>query len=442
MFRRVSCTLAVMLLFASPAAAQDATMNGVVMDESKAVLPGANVVATSRATGRVFDAVTNERGEYRLVGMPPGRYDTRVELAGFAIVVLSDVELLVGQNATIPYTLKLATLDETVTVTGESPLIDLRTARVAGNIDRRQMEQLPIAGRNWMQLSMMVPGITANAVTDTPGISGLTNFQLNLDGQEITQSTSVTTFGQPGISREAIGEYQVVTNMFDVTNGRSAGIQVQAITRSGTNDFAGSVYGYFRDDKFNAADAYLNRVLPYSNSQMGATFGGPIVKNQMHFFGSYEREREPNTAVISPPALAPQLITMPIEEKKDYYLGRYDAQFGGQDHLAVRGNVYKRFLPERRRHRPPEPRHQEGHHLVLGHGHLVARQLREPAAGTPWRHLQVLLDLRGCRRPDPEPRVPVSWPDPRPQLELSRVHPRNPLSIPLRPDVERRRATT
>ena len=251
-----------MLLFAAPAAAQDATMNGIVMDESKAVLPGANVVATSRSTGRVFDAVTNERGEYRLAGMPPGRYDMRVELAGFAIVVLSDVELLVGQNATIPFTLKLATLDETVTVTGESPLIDLRTARVAGNIDRRQMEQLPIAGRNWMQLSMMVPGITANAVTDTPGISGLTNFQLNLDGQEITQSTSVTTFGQPGISREAIGEYQVVTNMFDVTNGRSAGIQVQAITRSGTNDFAGSVYGYFRDDKFNAADAFLNRVLP------------------------------------------------------------------------------------------------------------------------------------------------------------------------------------
>jgi hypothetical protein len=345
MFRRVSCTLAVMFLFASPAAAQDATMNGVVMDESKAVLPGASVVATSRSTGRVFDAVTNERGEYRLVGMPPGRYDTRVELSGFAVVVLSDIELLVGQNATIPYTLKLATLDETLTVTGESPLIDLRTARVAGNIDRRQMEQLPIAGRNWMQLSMMVPGITANAVSDTPGISGLTNFQLNLDGQEITQSTSVTTFGQPGISREAIGEYQVVTNMFDVTNGRSAGIQVQAITRSGTNDFAGSAYGYFRDDKFNAADAYLKRVLPYSNSQIGATFGGPIIKNKMHFFGSNEREREPNTAVISPPALAPQLITMPIEEKKDYYLGRYDAQFGGQDHLAVRGNLYKRFLP-------------------------------------------------------------------------------------------------
>lgn len=345
MFRRVSWTLAVMLLSAWPVAAQDATMTGLVTDESSAVLPGAVVIVTARATGRVFEAVSNERGEYRVVGLPPGRYDTKVELAGFAVVLLSDVELLVGQNATIPYVLKLAGLDESLTVTGESPLIDLRTARVAGNIDRRQMEQLPIAGRNWMQLSMMVPGITANAVSDTPGISGLTNFQLNLDGQEITQSTSVTTFGQPGISREAIAEYQVVTNMFDVTSGRSAGIQVQAITRAGTNDLAGSVYGYFRDDAFNAADAFLNRVLPYSNSQVGGTLGGPIVRNKMHYFGSYEREREPNTAVISPAALAPQLITMPIEEKKDFYLGRFDAQFGSNDHLVVRGNYYKRFLP-------------------------------------------------------------------------------------------------
>jgi hypothetical protein len=337
--------LGALLLSVSPAAAQDATLTGTVMDESKSVLPGATVTATSRSTGRVMDGVSDERGEYRLVGLRPDRYEIKVELSGFAAVVVSDLELLVGQNATVPFTLKLATLDETITVTSESPLIDLRTARVAGNIDRRQMEELPISGRNWMQLSMMVPGITANAVSDTPGISGLTNFQLNLDGQEITQHTSVTTFGQPGISREAIAEYQVVTNMFDVTSGRSAGIQVQAITRAGTNRLAGSVYGYFRDDKFNAPDAFLNRVLPYSNNQVGATLGGPIVPNKMHYFGSYEREREPNTAVISPAALAPQLITMPTEEKKDYYLGRFDAQFGGSDHLAIRGNVYKRFLP-------------------------------------------------------------------------------------------------
>ena len=114
MFRRVGWTLAVMLLSAGPAAAQDATMTGVVTDESNAVLPGAVIVVTSRATGRVFESTSNERGEYRVVGLPPGRYDTKVELAGFAAVLLSDVELLVGQNAHIPYVMKLAGLDETI----------------------------------------------------------------------------------------------------------------------------------------------------------------------------------------------------------------------------------------------------------------------------------------------------------------------------------------
>src|ERR687891_540952 len=160
-----------LLLSVSPSAAQDATLNGTVMDESKSVLPGATVTATSRSTGRVIEGVSDERGEYRLVGLRPDRYEVKVELSGFAAGVVSDLELLVGQNATVPFTLKLATLDETITVTGESPLIDLRTARVAGNIDRRQMEQLPISGRNWMQLSMLVKGITANDVSNNrPGV--------------------------------------------------------------------------------------------------------------------------------------------------------------------------------------------------------------------------------------------------------------------------------
>ena len=345
MLRRTFWTIGLVLLSLTPAMAQDATLSGIVADESKGVLPGATVIATSRATGRVFESVSNERGEYRIVGLPPGVYQLKADLSGFAPMLYNEVELLVGQNATVPFTLKVATLEESVTVTSESPLVDLRTARVAGNVDRRQMEELPISGRNWMQLSMMVPGITANTVGDTPGISGLTNFQLNLDGQEITQHTSVTSFGQPGISREAIAEYQVVTNMFDVSAGRSAGIQVQAISRAGTNDTAGSFYGYFRDDNFNAQDPFLKRVVPYSNRQIGGTLGGPIVQNKMHYFGSYEYEREPNTAIISPSALAPQLITMPIEERKDSSLGRFDAQFGSRDHLTVRGNLFKRFLP-------------------------------------------------------------------------------------------------
>ena len=120
-------------------------------------------------------------------------------------------------------------------------------------------------------------------------------FQLNLDGQEITQQVAGSGFGQPRFSREAIAEFQVVTNLFDITQGRSLGMQVQAISRSGTNNLDGSVYGYFRDDKLNAKDFIANRVLPYSNQQIGGAVGGPIIRDKLHYFLSYERENEPNT---------------------------------------------------------------------------------------------------------------------------------------------------
>ena len=113
-------------------------------------------------------------------------------------------------------------------------------------------------------------------------------------------------FGQPKFSREAIAEFQVVTNLFDITQGRSLGIQVQAISRSGTNNYDGSVYGYFRDDKWNAKDFIANRVLPYANQQLGGAFGGPLVKDKAHFFVSFERENEPNTILAAPASLPGQ----------------------------------------------------------------------------------------------------------------------------------------
>ena len=109
------------------------------------------------------------------------------------------------------------------------------------------MEELPLQGRNWIELAMMVKGNTANSVGNQPGVRE-EQYQLNLDGQQITQQIASASFGQLRFSREAIAEFQVVTNLFDITQGRSAGIQVQAISRAGTNTLAGSFYGFFRDD--------------------------------------------------------------------------------------------------------------------------------------------------------------------------------------------------
>jgi hypothetical protein len=333
------------MILARPAIglAQQATIVGSVVDESKGALPGATVMATGVDTGRQFTDVSTNRGEYRLVGLPAGRYDLRVDLEGFGSTVIRSIELLVGQNATIPLTMKLAAMNETVTVRAEAPLVDAQQARVAGNVDTRQMEEIPIAGRNWQQLATLVKGITINSITNRPGVDQDASFQLNLDGQNITNGASSSGFGEPIISRDAIAEYQIITNLFDVTMGRSLGIQVQAVTKSGANTLSGSLYGFFRDDSLNAANAYTNTVLPYKNQQVGGTLGGPIVKDRMQFFWAYEGERAPNTLILTPAALPGQQFQLPTENTQRKPIGRFDYQMTGRDHLTVRSGYSRSF---------------------------------------------------------------------------------------------------
>ncbi len=335
--RHIGWLIAFVLLLPSTLfAQQNATVQGIVVDESQSVLPGATVTATEITTGVQSVAVAEADGRYRFDNVPPGRYKIRLELAGFATMELTDIELLVGQNVTVPrMTMKLASVQETVTVTSQAPLVDVTRAQVAGNIDRRQMAELPLQGRNWQELSLMVKGITANSIANTPGVSD-DQYQLNLDGQQITQRVAGSGFGEPKLSREAIAEFQVVTNLYDITQGRSTGIQVQAISRSGTNDMHGSTYGFFRSDKFNEADPVKGTVLPYEDQQAGFTWGGPVIKDKVHFFGSYEYERNPLTAVLTPTALPSQTWQMPSNTVQGSLLGRVDYQQSSTNSYSVR----------------------------------------------------------------------------------------------------------
>ena len=333
---RLWAVVALTLLAASSVYAQEASVIGTVTDETKGVLPGVSVTATNLATGGHATAVSNERGEYRLPNLPPGKYRVQAELPGFATTVVPEIELLVGQNATMAFTMKVADLNETVTVSGEAPLVDVASSQVAGNVNPRQMEALPLQGRNWMELSKLVKGITANEVSINPGVSD-DMFQLNLDGQQVTQKIS-GGFGQPRFSRESIAEFQIVTNLFDITQGRSAGLQVQAISRSGTNQLAGSAYGFFRHDRLNAPDHITHRVLPYENQQIGGSLGGPLIKDRMHYFASYEYEREPGTTVASPTALPGQSFVVPFKNSQKSFLGRVDYVLSAQDRVTARGS--------------------------------------------------------------------------------------------------------
>ena len=337
--RLLPLVLSSLLFTPQIAVAQDALLFGVVSDDTKAALPGVTITATSLETGRQLTALSDARGEYRLRGLPAGRYRLQAELAGFSTIIIQEIELLVGQNRSIPFAMKVAALQETLTVTGEAPLVDTSSTQVAGNVDRRQMEELPLQGRNWMELAMVVKGITANAVDNQPGARDRA-FQLNLDGQEITQQVAGSGFGQPRFSREAIAEFQVVTNLFDITQGRSLGIQVQAISRSGTNDLNGSVYGFFRDAKLNAKDFVANRVLPYSNQQIGGALGGPVIKDKAHYFVSFERENEPNTILTSVAALPGSQWTFDTKLLQNSFLGRADWQWTQNDHLTYRASYW------------------------------------------------------------------------------------------------------
>ncbi|MGE4085197.1 MAG: carboxypeptidase regulatory-like domain-containing protein [Vicinamibacterales bacterium] len=347
---RGSFLVCLIVLFSATAvgyAQQDATVVGTAVDESKAVLPGVTVTALDLATGRQFVASTNERGEFRIAGMSAGRYKIQAEMSGFATSILPEVEILVGQNVSLVFRLTVAALNESVTVTGEAPLIDTRSTQISGNVDRRQMEALPIQGRNWMELSLMVKGVTGNDVASqrVGGVGSDSQFQMNLDGQQITEQVAgAGNFGQPGMSREAIAEYQIITNMFDVTMGRSAGLQLQAVSKSGSNDVTGSLYGYFRDARLNAPDFVAKRVLPYSNQQVGGSLGGPIRKDKLHFFLSYEHEREPNTWVVQPPGYTTSL-SFPNKTNIDNVLVRADYQMGSLGHLMARSTYFRRNNP-------------------------------------------------------------------------------------------------
>jgi len=323
-------------------AQEAATVSGTVLDEQGAVLPGVTITATESRTGSVSIAITDERGEYRLPNLSPGVYSIQADLPGFATMIVPEVELLVGQNASLPFTMQIAGVAETVTVTSETPLVDLSSSEVSGNVDRRQMEALPLQGRNWMELSLLVKGVTANDVADNrPGTQDDEQFQLNLDGQQITQRTASSGFGQPRFSREAIAEFQIVTNQFDITQGRSSGMQVNAITRSGTNTLSGSAYGYFRDDALNSADAVADEVLPFENQQVGGAVGGPLVRDKLMYFASYEHERQPATIFVQPAQLPNQSFTFDQPENQDSLTARVDHNLTAEDRLSYRASYWK-----------------------------------------------------------------------------------------------------
>ena len=326
--------------------AQEATLTGTVTDSTGGVLPGVTVTAVLGVTGNRFEAVTDERGLYRMP-VRVGIYQISAALQGFTSVERPGIQLLAGQIATINLQMSPSTVQETVTVTAESPLLDVATSSLGGNIDPQQVQEMPSEGRNWMALLLLAPGSRSTSANpseplETRNANRTREYQTNVDGMQF--ANTMGGGGQPAFSQEMIAEFQYISNRFDATQGRSSGVQVNMITKSGTNRFAGSFRANFRDDRFNAANPVLDRVVPFKNQQFAGSLGGPILRDKLHFFVFDEYERAPKTEVWNTPF---PRFNVSLEGTSTIKHGgfRLDYQLSPQTRLMFKGNKTKTADP-------------------------------------------------------------------------------------------------
>ena len=340
MIKRNLSLLALFTGLVAIAQAQQTSITGTISDSSGGAIPVAKVTATPKGGGALHTTVTNSTGLFALQALDAADYLVRVEVPGFTPLERS-LTLLIGQTLTLALQMHPASTNSTVDVLADAAVIDTSSSIVGGNIDAKQMKDVPLNGRNWMELALLVPGITKNAVGFTPlGTTDSGKFQINVDGQQVTQNTAGSGFGQPQYSRDALDQYQIITNRFDATMGRSSGIQINAQTKSGTNQFHGSLYGYFRNDVFNASDPIAQKVLPFTDQQFGGTVGGPILHDKLWFFFGYEGEKQPGTLFVTPTGFAGQHFSLGTNLTTNSYLFRTDYQLNSNNRISVRASGY------------------------------------------------------------------------------------------------------
>ena len=312
-------------------------------DSTGGVVPGTTVTAVLEATGNVFESVTDAAGKYRMP-LRPGIFKVTAQLVGFQTVTRTGLELLVGQQAVMNFQLSPSTVQETVTVTGEAPLVNVSSSALEGNSIRARSAARSTAGTSWTcRFCTQEPRECVNRAADDQSHDRALSDQCRRSAGDQSGRGRL----QAGrYSRDAIGEFEFISNRFDATQGRSVGVQVNVSTKSGTNTPAGSLSGYFRSDQFNAADPVAKRVLPYSNQQVSGTFGGPIVKDKVHFFGNYEYERNPQTFVYTTPY--PSFNTDLFATNTQHTGGgRVDAELSNKSRLAVRYSKWLAYQPFR-----------------------------------------------------------------------------------------------
>lgn len=360
------------LLFVPRARAQSSngTISGVVLDPTGAVIPEADILVANDATGVQYSAKSNTEGLYLVSNLPPGTYRLQVSKIGFKTLIKPGIVLSVQDALAINFTLPLGAASEIVTITAGAPLIDTQSASVSTVIDRKFVETLPLNGRSFNTLLQLTPGVViapAPLNNSAPGqfsVAGqrtdANNFTVDgasanfgvplpgLGGETGTggaQAFSVMGGTSSLVSVDALEEFRVETSSFAPQFGRSPGAQVILTTRSGTNDFHGGAFDYFRNTVMDANDWFANQArkprAPEHHNDFGAFLGGPIRRNKTFFFASYEGARldQPQTQQIEVPSefarssasstLAPYVDAYPEPDDRTVISGVYSGVFTG-----------------------------------------------------------------------------------------------------------------
>ena len=291
-----------------------ATILGVAKDTSGAVIPDVSVTARNLDTGQIRTTTTTGNGSYRLSALPVGPYEIKVEHAGFQTEVRSGITLSVSEEATVNLELQVGAVEQTVAVTAEAPLVNTTSGSLGGLVDERKVADLPLNGRNYIDLTLMQPGVVQHKNTSSTSASGVgTWFSSNgapvrsnnymLDGAIMTGLTGATSASSDGstLGIEGVREYRVITNSFSAEYGIAMGSQVVMVSKSGTNQFHGGVFEYFRNSHLDARNFFDYpsvatkagfRLPQFNRNQFGASSGGPIKKDKTFFFAAYEGLRE------------------------------------------------------------------------------------------------------------------------------------------------------
>jgi hypothetical protein len=329
--RRIAVTAAIVLFAATRGYPQSTTgeVTGRVLDSGGAAVPGATVSARQENTGLTRTSTSGAGGEYTLTQLPPGSYTVSVELAGFNKALRKGVEVNVGSRLTLGFELTVGNMSESVEVTAEAPLIETTRSDLAGVVTPREIQNLPMLNRTFAGLSITMPEARPVGNFD-PTKTRIGNFAMsggdgrqldvNVDGGD-NKDNAVGSLLQ-NFAYESIQEFQVLQHRWTAEAGRSVGGVVNVISKSGTNELRGSLFGSYRGDGTRKADFFEQqrqaadpsfRKADFTRNEFGGSVGGPVVKDKLFFFGAFEKFRERSNSVLTQAALS-QLQAIPGAE--------------------------------------------------------------------------------------------------------------------------------